>query len=315
MAGADRPVSEIGEQGLLKLLAPRLKEPSPEDLWSGDDAALVGIPTGRAAITTDLIVENVDFTLDTFGPDDIGWKAIAVNVSDIAAMGATPLYAVATISLHPDVPVALFEGVAEGLFEAAEEYGVYVIGGDISQASEFTVGATLIGVPGDRPVTRSGARPGDAIFVTGQLGGAAGGLIALQQQIDAPGLIERQRRPRPRVQEGRHAAMNGATAMIDLSDGLARDLGHLVAASGVGCDVDPSALPIDDELGVLEVDPVELAVTGGEDYELLFTTPDPDAVGGIDATQIGVVTECDAKIGDKLLIEWKEKTWDHLRDR
>lgn len=310
-----RPVSDIGEQGLLKLLSKRLAEPSPEDVWSGDDAALVGIPTGRAAITTDLIVEDVDFTLDTFGPDDIGWKAMAVNVSDIAAMGATPLYALATISLRPDVPVALFEGVADGLFEAAEAFGVYVIGGDISRARELTVGATLIGIPGDRPVTRSGARPGDAIFVTGRLGGAAGGLIALERQLDAPGLIERQRRPRPRVEEGRHAAMNGATAMIDLSDGLARDLGHVIEASGVGCEIDVEALPIDDGLDALDVDPVQLAITGGEDYELLFTIPDPTVVGGIDATQIGVVTDGEARIGDKLLSEWKGHGWDHLRTR
>lgn len=310
-----RPVSEIGEVGLLKLLQRRLPEPSPGDLWSGDDAALIGIPTGRAAITTDLIVEDVDFTLDTFGPQDIGWKAMAVNVSDIAAMGATPLYALATISLHPDVPIALFEGVADGLFEAAEAFGVYVIGGDISRARELTVGATLIGIPGDRSVTRSGARPGDAIFVTGHLGGAAGGLIALEQQIDAPGLIERQRRPRPRVEEGRHAAMNGATAMIDLSDGLARDLGHVTAASAVGCEIDVGALPIDDELAVLGADPVELAITGGEDYELLFTIPDPTVVGGIDAMQIGVITDGEARIGDKPLSEWKGHAWDHLRTR
>lgn len=310
-----RPVSEIGEQGLLKLLAPRLTKPAPEEVWSGDDAALIGIPTGRAAITTDLIVEDVDFTLDTFAPEDIGWKAMAVNVSDIAAMGATPLYALATISLHPDVPIALFEGVADGLFEAAEAFGVYVIGGDISRARELTVGATLIGIPGDRSVTRSGARPGDAIFVTGHLGGAAGGLIALEQQIDAPGLIERQRRPRPRVEEGRHAAMNGATAMIDLSDGLARDLGHVTAASAVGCEIDVGALPIDDELAVLGADPVELAITGGEDYELLFTIPDPTVVGGIDAMQIGVITDGEARIGDKPLSEWKGHAWDHLRTR
>ena len=261
------------------------------------------------------MVEDVDFTLDTFGPGDIGWKAMAVNISDIAAMGATPLYALATISLHPDVPIALFEGVAEGLFEAADAFGVHIIGGDISQASELTVGATVIGIPGDRPVTRSGARPGDAIFVTGSLGAAAGGLIALDRQIDAPGLIERQRRPRPRVEEGRHAAMNGATAMIDLSDGLARDLGHVVDASGVGCEVDLDALPIDEELTSLDVDPVEVAILGGEDYELLFTIADPTVVGGIDATQIGVVTDGGATIGDRPLDEWRKQAWDHLRDR
>ena len=315
MTADSRAVSEVGEQGLLALLAPRLTEPPSHDIWSGDDAAVINVPTGRAVLTTDLIVEDVDFRLDTFGPADIGWKALAINVSDVAAMGATPLYALATISLHPDMPVELFEGVADGLFEAAEAFGVHVIGGDISQARELSVGVTLLGIPGAHTVTRGGAEVGDAICVTGELGGAAGGLIALERQIDAPGPIERQRRPRPRVAEGRTAAQEGATAMIDLSDGLAMDLGHILEASGVGCEVDLGKLPIDDGLGALGVDPVELAVTGGEDYELLFTIPDATVVGGIDATQIGIVTDGAARIGDKLLDEWRENAWDHLRDR
>jgi thiamine-monophosphate kinase len=315
MAADGRAVSDIGEQGLLALLSPRLTEPPSGSVWSGDDAALVDVFGGRAAVTTDVIVEDVDFRLDTFGPSDIGWKAMAINVSDIAAMGATPLYALATISLHGDSPVELFEGVADGLFEAAETYGVYVIGGDISRARELSVGVTLIGIPGDRPVTRDGAKPGDAICVTGELGGAAGGLIALDRQIDAPELIERQRRPRARVQEGRHAANAGATAMIDLSDGLAMDLGHVVRASGVGCEVDLGAVPVDRHLGSVDEDPIELAITGGEDFELLFTIPDATAVEGIDAFQIGVVTDGEARIGERPLSEWRERSWDHLRNR
>lgn len=315
MTADNRAVSEIGEQGLLKLLSSRLTPSPPTDVWSGDDAAVIEVPSGRVVLTTDVIVEDVDFRLDTFGPADIGWKALAINTSDVAAMGATPLYALATISLHRDSPVELFEGVADGLFEAAEAFGVHLIGGDISEAGELTVGATLIGIPGERSVTRDGAKPGDAICVTGELGGAAGGLIALERQIDAPELIERQRRPRPRVEEGRYAARSGATAMIDLSDGLAMDLGHLVRASGVGCVVELDALPIDRNLGAMDVDGVELAVAGGEDFELLFTIPDAAAAGGIDATQIGVITDGDARIGDKPLTDWREKAWDHLRGR
>lgn len=310
-----RAVSEIGEQGLLALLAPRLTRPPSNDIWSGDDAAVVDVPTGRAVLTTDVIVEDVDFRLDTFEPGDIGWKALAINVSDVAAMGATPLYALATISLHPDTPVELFEGIADGLFEAADAYGVQLIGGDISQASEVSVGATLIGTPGERTLTRDGAKVGDAIYVTGVLGGAAGGLIALERQLDVPELIERQRRPRPRVEEGRRAAAAGATSMIDLSDGLAMDLGHVVEASGVGCDVESHNLPINDHLRDVVSDPVELAILGGEDFELLFTISEPSVIHGIGATEIGVVTDGDARIGGKLLNEWKEEAWDHLRNR
>lgn len=315
MTADSRAVSEVGEQGLLALLAPRLTEPPSGDVWSGDDAAVISIPMGRAVLSTDVIVEDVDFRLDTFGPEDIGWKALAVNVSDIAAMGATPLHAVATIALHPDTPVELFQGIADGLFEAAEAYGVDIVGGDISQATELSIGVTLLGIPGERSVTRDGARAGDAICVTGKLGGAAGGLIALERRIDAPGLIERQRRPRPRVEEGRYAAQAGASAMIDLSDGLAMDLGHVVEASGVGCEVDLDELPIHGDLDALGFDAIELAVTGGEDFELLFTIADHRAVDAIDATRIGVVTDGPARLGGKRLDEWKEKAWDHLRDR
>lgn len=315
MTAERRAVSDVGEQGLLELLSSRLKPPPQGSIWSGDDAAVVDVFPGRAVLTTDVIVEDIDFRLDTFGPEDIGWKAMAINVSDVAAMAATPLYALATISLRSDVPVELFEGVADGLFLAAEEFGVYVVGGDISEASELSVGVTLIGLPGERTVTRSGASPGDAICVTGVLGGAAAGLFALEHGIDAPGAIERQRRPRPRVLEARTAAQAGATAMIDLSDGLARDLGHILGAGHAGCDVDLDALPVHDELSSMDIDAIETAVTGGEDFELLFTIPDAAVVDALDVTAIGVVTDGPALIGGRPLEEWREKSWDHLRDR
>ena len=315
MTAGGRAVSEIGEQGLLDLLSARLRPPPAGSVWSGDDAAVVDIPPGRAVLTTDTIVEGIDFRLDTFGPHDIGWKAMVINVSDVAAMAATPLYALATISIRRDVPVELFEGVADGLFEAAEEFGVYVVGGDMSEASELSVGVTLIGLPGERTLTRDGAKPGDAICVTGELGGAAAGLLALERRIDAPGAIERQRRPRPRVLEARAAAQAGATAMIDLSDGLARDLGHVLKASGAGCDVDIDAIPVHPEVASIEADARGVAVLGGEDFELLFTIPDPRAVDALGATTIGEVTDGPATLGDRLLDEWLGEAWDHLRDR
>lgn len=309
MTGDGRPVSDIGERGLLERLRTRLPRPPEGEIWSGDDAAVVA----GQVITTDVIVENVDFRLSTFGPADIGWKALAINVSDIAAMGATPQHAVATVTMPREITVETFDGIAEGLLELAGAYHVALVGGDISEGPTLSVGATVIGRAGERVVTRSGAQVGDAICVTGSLGGAAGGLIALEQGIDAHELIERQRRPRPRVKEGL-ALANVATSMIDVSDGLAVDLGHIVEASGVGCSVDHRSIPVDPNLEALEEDAVRLAISGGEDFELLFTTAEIDAVP-IDFTQIGVITEAEARIGDAPLAEWRKKGWDHLRDR
>ena len=315
MTADGRAVSEVGETGLLKLLGTRLTRPPEGQIWSGDDAAVVGAPTGRLVLTTDAIVEDVDFTLDTFSPADIGWKALAVNVSDVAAMGAAPAYALATILLRRDVPVELFDGVADGLFEAAEAFEFHVVGGDISEAGELAVAVTVVGSASEHAVRRDGAQAGDALCVTGCLGGAAGGLIALETQVDAPGLIERQRRPKPRVADGRAIAESGATAMIDISDGLVVDLERILEASGVGCDVDVDKLPVDPGLDAVDVDATELALTGGEDFELLFTVPNPASVAGVDVTQIGVITGGEATIGGRPLSEWRDKTWDHLRDR
>ena len=320
MTADRRAVADVGERGLISLLSSKLGAPPPGQIWSGDDAAVVEAPSGRLVLTTDFIVEDVDFRLDTFAPQDIGWKAMAANVSDVAAMGGLAMYALATVSLRRDTPVGVFEGVSEGLFEAASVFDVKVVGGDISEAKQIMVGVSLVGVVDDHAVTRSGARVGDAICVTGALGGAAGGLIALARGENHPGLIERQRRPVPRAAEGPALAHSGITSMIDLSDGLAVDLGHVVAASGVGCDVDIGSLPLDPDLTRLaEVDGTELAITGGEDFELLFTTGDVGSarasVRGTQVTQIGVVTDGAARIGGRPLDEWRARGWEHLLGR
>lgn len=320
MAAARRAVADVGESGLISLLSSKLGSPPAGQIWSGDDAAVVEVPSGRLVLTTDVIVEDVDFRLATFGPVDIGWKAMAVNISDIAAMGGVALYALATISLRKDTALDVFEGVSEGLFEAAASFDVTVVGGDISEAKEMTVGVSLVGVVTHDAVTRSGARVGDAICVTGTLGGAAGGLLALARDEDHPALLRRQRHPVPRAAEGPALARSGVTSMIDLSDGLAVDLGHIVEASGVGCEVDLATLPLDPGLaGLTGIDATELAVTGGEDFELLFTTGDVEAAraaaGATEITRIGVVTDGEARIGSRALEEWRDGGWEHLLDR
>ncbi|MGH2525297.1 MAG: thiamine-phosphate kinase, partial [Actinomycetota bacterium] len=313
--------SVISEDELVRAIRKVLSGDAPGvAIGIGDDAAVVDTGRHHTILTTDMLVEAVHFELASASAHDIGHKALTVNVSDVAAMGGTAAYALATIALRRDLPVDVFEGVADGLIEAAERWRISVVGGDISEASELMVGVSLIGSITGSPVTRAGARPGDAICVTGTLGGAAGGLIALSKGLDAPDLVARQRRPIPRATEGPRLASAGISAMIDVSDGLAVDLGRVVEASGAGCEVDVDAIPVDPALDTLPgIDVVEMAVTGGEDFELLFTTDDLPtaraAVEGSAVTQIGVVTDGPATIGGTAIEGWRERGWEHLLDR
>lgn len=239
-------------------------------MWIGDDAAVLA---GGTLFATDMLVEGVHFDLAWGSPEDVGWKALAVNVSDIAAMGGTPRAAVAAVAVPPNRG-GLADGLLEGLAEAAGRLACPLVGGDTSQGSDVVVSVSVIGdAPPSGPVLRSGARPGDLVFVTGALGGSAVALRALRSG-DAPdvGALGRLRRPWPRVDAGRAAAAAGATAMIDVSDGLASELRHLCADSAVGVIVDEVRIPlgpgaeIDDAFG------------GGDEYELLFGARDPAAV-------------------------------------
>jgi thiamine-monophosphate kinase len=339
-------VSEFGEDGLMARIAQRIGPPARDEIWSGDDSAVVRSPGPRTLFTTDLMVEHVDFDLAYASGYDVGWKVIAVNVSDIAAMGGRPGRAVATLTLRPDAMVSFVDALLDGMLAAAEEWGTALVGGDISRGSELSVGVALIGEVTD-PVTRSGAQPGNAICVTGSLGGAAGGLIALRRRMAGPGpteghgfsvdlkgalerLAARQLRPRARLEEGTALARAGATSMIDLSDGLAVDLARVVEASGVGCRVEPGDVPVDEDLAALasavtdeSIDPVVLALTGGEDFELLCTLPRErieDATAtlgelGTSLSVIGWITDEGRSIGNAELDRWRERGWDHLRGR
>ena len=304
---------------MIELVQSFLPRPPEGELWTGDDAALVSLASTAALVTTDIMVENEDFDLRYFTGFDLGWKTVAINVSDVAAMGGTPSHAVATLSLPPSTKVDLVAEIARGLADAAARWGVALVGGDLSAAPLVTLGITLIGAPGPRVVRRSGARPGDRICMTGSIGGSWGGLTLLRagRGDEAPGLVERHLRPTARVEEGRRLAEAGATAMVDISDGFAIDLTRLMRASGTGCVVDPEAVPVDLGLAMLgEPDVFRSAILGGEDFELLATLP-PGVAAPEGVTIVGEVTrERALRLGDADLERLgRERGWDHLRDR
>jgi len=259
---------------------------------SGDDAA-VTLPAGATATSVDLAVEGVHFNRETVPLDAIGHKAMAAALSDLAAMGAIPGEAYVQLG----VPAELGEGgvieLADGMAAVARDHAVSVAGGDISGSPVLVVAMTVVGHASDETalVRRGGAREGDTICVTGELGAAAAGLLLLKsprlRQAVAPeigqALIERQLRPTPRIAAGAALAGAGAKALIDVSDGLVADADHVAQASGVGIELDAERLPI--APGVAEVataagvDQVLLAAGGGEDYELLAALPE----GSVDA--------------------------------
>ena len=337
-----RIVSELSEDELIARITARFP-PAPADaIWSGDDAAVVAADTDLV-VTVDMLVEGVDFDLTWATGDDIGYKVMAVNASDIAAMGAAPRHAVATLALPPETALELVDGIAAGLALAAERFGCALVGGDVSRASEISMSLTMTGVLFGAPVLRSGARPGDALCVTGSLGGAAAGLAALRRrnvgesavraEIDNPSganglavLAARQLRPTPRLEAAEVLAAD-ATAMIDISDGLALDLARLLRASGCGCDITSGAIPIDPDLVTaarsLALDPLTTALTGGEDFELLVAL-DHERLedvqmaldeSGTPLTKIGAATDGAETIDGGPLARFVEHGWDHLRSR
>ena len=257
-------------------------------LGIGDDCAVLEVtPGARLLATTDLLIEDVHFRRDYAGPADVGWKSLAVNLSDVASMGGRPRWALVALACPADTAAADVEAFYDGMLDLAARHGVAVVGGDTSASPRgWTVNVTLLGETAHRPLTRATARPGDVVAVTGSVGASAAGLALLSREAMPPGLnrdaIEAvtaaHLRPQPRASEGAWLGASGAvTAMIDLSDGLATDLGHLAEESGVGAQVALDRLPVSDatrRVGeVLGRDPLAWATGGGEDYELLLTCP------------------------------------------
>lgn len=241
-------------------------------LGPGDDAAVLRPPRGEELVATvDAVEEGVHFDA-RFTPADVGWKALAVNLSDLAAMGARPLWALVALGVPAGTAPARLAGVARGLGACARRFGIAVIGGNVTRAPALSLTVTVVGsARAGRALRRKGARPGDAVLVSGTLGEAALGL-----EPGAPAaLARRQRRPEPRLALGR-ALAGLASAAIDVSDGLVQDLGHLCRASGVGASVRLAELPLSPAYRRATAgrpDPWAAALSGGEDYELCVTVP------------------------------------------
>jgi thiamine-monophosphate kinase len=272
-------VAAIGEFGLIRKVTEGREQPGTTLLGPGDDAAVVAAPDGRVAVSTDTLVQGVHFRLDWADPEDIGRKAVAVNLADVAAMGARPTAVVVGLACPADTPTDLVTRLSDGMAAEAARGGAGVVGGDLASSRELVISITALGdLAGRAPVTRAGARPGDVVAVCGRLGWAAAGLAVLGRGFRSPvGVVNAQRYPEPPYESGPQAAVAGATAMIDVSDGLLADLGHIAEASGVGIDVHTGKLTVAQKLGdvagALGADPLRWVLTGGEDHAFAATFP------------------------------------------
>ena len=303
----DDTLGSVHEREALRRIFPRLPESSVTVIGPGDDAAVLAAPDGRYVVTTDMMVHGPDFRWGWSAPYDLGWKAAATNLSDIAAMGAVPTALVVAIAAPATTRVAELEAIADGLREACAELapGCGVVGGDLSVSTTFTIAVTAFGdLEGRAPVLRSGARPGDVVAVSGPLGAAGVGLrLLFEAGVDAQGrpspersaelrrdhseVVLAQLRPHPPISDGPLAARAGATAMLDLSDGLALDARRVAEASGVAIDIDSSALG---------ADPLA-ALASGEDHSLLAVfAPGTELPGGF--RPIGAVVEGEGVLVD-----------------
>jgi thiamine-monophosphate kinase len=334
-------VSDLGEFGLIDRLAKAVGARRPESPSTGSGQGLiVGIGEDAAAwrvddsillATTDTLVEGVHFPPGLAPWRDLGWKALAVNVSDIAAMGGTPQFALVTLALPPETPVADVDELYVGMRECSQEYGLAVVGGDVVRAPQTVVSVAVLGRAevdeGGRPqlLRRDGARAGYSIAVTGSLGDSAAGLRRLKDGAppDDP-LVRAHLRPRPPLAAGRQAAHLGVPCAIDVSDGLLQDLGHICDLCRLGAVVRAEALPLSQELrGAFPTEALSLACTGGEDYQLAFIAPQETmrllrASAHVRLTVIGEMDEHPEqrpRLLDESGREMRLPTagWDHLR--
>jgi len=263
----------------------------------GDDAAVIDFGNRPTIVTVDTQVEDVHFRRDLISYRDAGYRAIVAAVSDIWAMAGMPSGSVVALTLPEDLPDEDFRELIEGLAEAARKTGARIIGGNLSKGPSLSVTTTVFGLPIVESVTRAGAKPGDSAYVTGTLGSAALGLAILQAgRLDldhAASFVERWKRP-PLNGHAAKVVAGFATAAVDVSDGCLQDLQHVCTASGVGAtlraDTIPTAPDYQPTCEALDLDPVVLALSGGEDYELIFTAPESSEASAI-GTKIGEITE------------------------
>ncbi len=289
MGPVNRPLSaaatlgEIGERAVIEALTGDLSPAADVLLGPGDDGAVLAVD-GPVVTSVDVLVENVHFKLGWSDPADIGRKAVAVNVADLEAMGARATGIVLGFSAPPQVQLRWLREFGAGLRQECAAAGVSLLGGDVTRSRDITLSVTVLGgLDGRSPVRRSGAQPGDVVALCGRTGWAAAGLAVLQRGFRSPrAVVEAQKVPQVPYGAGAQAAMAGATAMIDVSDGLVGDLGHVAAASGVVVDLRRGAFDVPEPLQAVAAatgaDPYVLLLTGGEDHALAATFPGEAAV-------------------------------------
>ena len=275
---ADATIADVGEFGLVDALAAVFRQGEQVLVGPGDDAAVVRIRSGHVVVSTDLMVEGRHFRRDWASAEDVGHRAAAQNLSDINAMGGRAHSLTVGLAAPPDLPVQWALDFARGFADECALVGASVVGGDITRADEVVVAVTVLGSCTASPVLRSGAEPGDVLALHGRQGWAAGGLAVLGRGFRSPRvLVEAYRRPEPPYDAGLVAAEAGASAMIDVSDGLLADAGHIASASGVALDVRRSAFEVPEPLhavgSALGADPLQFILGGGDDHALLAAFP------------------------------------------
>lgn len=281
-----RSLGDLGEFGLIARLTGGLSGHEDVLLGPGDDCAVVRAGDRVWLLSIDASIEEVHFSRRTAAPRDIGYKAAAAAISDIAAMGGAPRFLLVTLACPAHTPLDTLDAVYAGLREAADGAGACVVGGDVAKAPQLVLDVAVVGeVSEGRYVTRAGAQPGDVLAVTGWPGRSAAGLAALDAGLDAPELVRAHLHPEPRVAAGQWLAREHAVrAMIDVSDGLLQDAGHLAEAGGLAVDLETARLPIAPELeawrGRSPLSPEAALLAGGEDYELAVAL-DPGRAGEI----------------------------------
>ena len=279
MASGRRTLAEVGEFEIIASLTADLHVPANVTIGVGDDSAVFA-PIGQVAVSTDAMVEDVHFKRVWSGPRDVGRKAVASAVADLEAMGARPIGIVVSLSAPGETEAEWVAELGRGVREECDLCGAALVGGDITRGPVVSVVVTVFGdLEGRTPVVRSGARPGDVVAYIGRLGMAAAGLAVLGRGFRSPGAVVRAHRvPEPPYGQGIVASEAGATAMIDCSDGLLSDLGHVAKASGVAIDLDPGAFDVDEAQKTVAAaigggDPMGYILTGGDDHALLATFP------------------------------------------
>jgi thiamine-monophosphate kinase len=279
----DATLSDAGEFGLIRALVDLFPQGEQVLVGPGDDAAVLRVRTGHVVVSTDLMVEGRHFRRDWADAADVGHRAAAQNLSDVNAMGGRATSLTIGLAAPADLPVRWALDFARGFAEESSLVGASIVGGDLTRADEIVIAVTVLGACTQAPVLRSGARPGDVLALCGRQGWAAGGLAVLGRGFRSPRvLVEAYRRPEPPYDAGPAAAEAGATAMIDISDGLLADAGHVAADSGVAIDVHTAAFEIPEPLhavgAALGADPMQFILGGGDDHALLATFPDVASV-------------------------------------